>query len=271
MRVGYLGPAGTVSHEALLSTPRGSRRSSLPEPTLHEAVIAVHDGDVERALSRSRTRSRARSTRRSTRSPSRPTTGDRRRAALAGPPAPHRGRPARARQGAAPSSRTRSGCQCAVPARAPRRADGRCPLDRRRRAPGRGGFESGAAAIGTRGAAEPTAAWSCAGTRGRPRQRDPLRVDRSHRDRPRPRRTRQDGPRVLGHGLRRPGLARALPVRVRSAASTSPGSSRARARAARQYMFFSISRRADERRGGCDRQPARPPHEVRVLGSYPAA
>ena len=50
MRVGYLGPDGTVSHEALMSAP-GSRAFELaPQPTLHEAVIAVHDGAVDRAL-----------------------------------------------------------------------------------------------------------------------------------------------------------------------------------------------------------------------------
>lgn len=50
MRVGYLGPDGTVSHEALMSAPGAERFELAPQPTLHEAVIAVHDGDVERAL-----------------------------------------------------------------------------------------------------------------------------------------------------------------------------------------------------------------------------
>jgi prephenate dehydratase len=50
MRVGYLGPDGTVSHEALLSAPGSERFELAPQPTLHEAVIAVHDGDVDRAL-----------------------------------------------------------------------------------------------------------------------------------------------------------------------------------------------------------------------------
>jgi prephenate dehydratase len=50
MRVGYLGPDGTVSHEALLSTPGSAAFELAPLPTLHEAVIAVHDGDVDRAL-----------------------------------------------------------------------------------------------------------------------------------------------------------------------------------------------------------------------------
>jgi prephenate dehydratase len=48
MRVGYLGPEGTVSHEALLSAP-GSVEP-VPQPTLHDAVLAVHDGSVDRAF-----------------------------------------------------------------------------------------------------------------------------------------------------------------------------------------------------------------------------
>jgi prephenate dehydratase len=50
MKVGYLGPDGTVSHEALMSAPGADRFELAPQHTLHEAVIAVHDGDVERAL-----------------------------------------------------------------------------------------------------------------------------------------------------------------------------------------------------------------------------
>ncbi len=50
MRVGYLGPDGTVSHEALMTTPGAEAFELAPQATLHEAVIAVHDGEVERAL-----------------------------------------------------------------------------------------------------------------------------------------------------------------------------------------------------------------------------
>ena len=50
MRVGYLGPDGTVSHEALLSAPGSEAFELVPQPTLHEAVIAVHSGYVDRAL-----------------------------------------------------------------------------------------------------------------------------------------------------------------------------------------------------------------------------
>jgi prephenate dehydratase len=50
MRVGYLGPEGTVSHEALLTAPDSAAFELAPQPTLHEAVLAVHDGAVDRAL-----------------------------------------------------------------------------------------------------------------------------------------------------------------------------------------------------------------------------
>ncbi len=47
MRVGFLGPEGTISHEALAAA--GSFEL-VPAPTLHAAVLAVHDGAVDRAL-----------------------------------------------------------------------------------------------------------------------------------------------------------------------------------------------------------------------------
>jgi prephenate dehydratase len=50
MRVGYLGPAGTVSHEALMTAPGANGYELVPLPTLHAAVLAVHDGEVDRAL-----------------------------------------------------------------------------------------------------------------------------------------------------------------------------------------------------------------------------
>ena len=50
MRVGYLGPAGTVSHEALTAAPGAGGFEPVPQPTLHAAVLAVHDGSVDRAL-----------------------------------------------------------------------------------------------------------------------------------------------------------------------------------------------------------------------------
>jgi prephenate dehydratase len=48
MRVGYLGPEGTVSHEALAGA--AGDVEPVPLPTLPAAVLAVHDGDVDRAL-----------------------------------------------------------------------------------------------------------------------------------------------------------------------------------------------------------------------------
>ena len=48
MRVAYLGPEGTVSHEALRSV-QGSF-DEVPQPTLEAAVLAVRDGAVDRAL-----------------------------------------------------------------------------------------------------------------------------------------------------------------------------------------------------------------------------
>ncbi|HET8757701.1 MAG TPA: prephenate dehydratase [Solirubrobacteraceae bacterium] len=48
MRVGYLGPEGTVSHEALRSA--AGSFEEVPQPTLEAAVLAVRDGTVDRAL-----------------------------------------------------------------------------------------------------------------------------------------------------------------------------------------------------------------------------
>jgi prephenate dehydratase len=49
MRVGYLGPAGTYSEEALrVSAPEAVEE--VPYPTIYDAVMAVEEGDVERAV-----------------------------------------------------------------------------------------------------------------------------------------------------------------------------------------------------------------------------
>jgi prephenate dehydratase len=50
MRVGYLGPAGTFSHEALMPAAEAGGYELVPQPTLHATVLAVHDGAVDRAL-----------------------------------------------------------------------------------------------------------------------------------------------------------------------------------------------------------------------------
>jgi prephenate dehydratase len=50
MRVGYLGPEGTFTHEALMSTPGADGYALDPLPTVYDTVMAVHEGAVERAL-----------------------------------------------------------------------------------------------------------------------------------------------------------------------------------------------------------------------------
>src|SRR3979411_2101787 len=63
MRVGYFGPQGTVTEEALIEATRdrngtagsetlGSSESLelVPLPTIYDPVMAVHDGSDERAL-----------------------------------------------------------------------------------------------------------------------------------------------------------------------------------------------------------------------------
>ncbi len=49
MRVAYLGPAGTYSEEALRASARGELEE-VPYPTIYDAVMAVHDGDVDQAV-----------------------------------------------------------------------------------------------------------------------------------------------------------------------------------------------------------------------------
>jgi prephenate dehydratase len=50
MRVGYLGPEGTFTQEALMASPGADAYELEPLPTVYDTVMAVHDGDVERAL-----------------------------------------------------------------------------------------------------------------------------------------------------------------------------------------------------------------------------
>ena len=50
MRVAYLGPAGTFSQEALLASPGASAWEALPQPSVYDAVLAVHEGAADRAL-----------------------------------------------------------------------------------------------------------------------------------------------------------------------------------------------------------------------------
>jgi prephenate dehydratase len=50
VRVAYLGPPGTFSHEALLASPGAAAWEALPQPSVYDAVLAVHEGAADRAL-----------------------------------------------------------------------------------------------------------------------------------------------------------------------------------------------------------------------------
>jgi prephenate dehydratase len=50
VRVGYFGPEGTFTQEALIADTRGTDPEMIPLPTIYDTVMAVHSGDVERAL-----------------------------------------------------------------------------------------------------------------------------------------------------------------------------------------------------------------------------
>jgi prephenate dehydratase len=50
MRLGYLGPAGTFSEEAVRAAAPGAGADLVPFASIHEAVVAVDDGTVDRAL-----------------------------------------------------------------------------------------------------------------------------------------------------------------------------------------------------------------------------
>jgi prephenate dehydratase len=50
MRIGYFGPEGTFTHEALLAASPGSELEAVALPTIYDTVMAVHAGSVGRAL-----------------------------------------------------------------------------------------------------------------------------------------------------------------------------------------------------------------------------
>ena len=50
MRVGYFGPEGTFTQEALIAAARGADMDQVPLPTIYDTVMAVHEGTVDRAL-----------------------------------------------------------------------------------------------------------------------------------------------------------------------------------------------------------------------------
>jgi prephenate dehydratase len=50
MKIAYLGPAGTFTEDALSEAWTGAEFEPLRTPTVHDAIVAVERGDVERAL-----------------------------------------------------------------------------------------------------------------------------------------------------------------------------------------------------------------------------
>jgi prephenate dehydratase len=50
VRLGYFGPEGTFTQEALLAATTGVEFEQVPLPTIYDAVMAVHDGTVDRVL-----------------------------------------------------------------------------------------------------------------------------------------------------------------------------------------------------------------------------
>src|SRR5436305_5963012 len=50
MRIGYFGPEGTFTHEALMASTEVEALDLVPLPTIYDTVMAVHDGAVARAL-----------------------------------------------------------------------------------------------------------------------------------------------------------------------------------------------------------------------------
>jgi prephenate dehydratase len=50
VRVGYFGPEGTFTQEALIADTRGTDPEMVALPTIYDTVMAVHSGSVERAL-----------------------------------------------------------------------------------------------------------------------------------------------------------------------------------------------------------------------------
>jgi len=50
MRLGYLGPAGTFSEEAVRAAMAGDGAELVPFPSIHQAVMAVQERAIDRAL-----------------------------------------------------------------------------------------------------------------------------------------------------------------------------------------------------------------------------
>jgi prephenate dehydratase len=50
MRIGYLGPEGTFTQAAALTAPAAGELELIAQETIHDTVLAVRDGNVDRAL-----------------------------------------------------------------------------------------------------------------------------------------------------------------------------------------------------------------------------
>ena len=50
LRLGYFGPEGTFTHEALLAGAPGDGEALVPLPSIHDTVLAVHAGEVDFGL-----------------------------------------------------------------------------------------------------------------------------------------------------------------------------------------------------------------------------
>ncbi len=50
MRVGYLGPPGTFTHEAVKASGERLDMELVPMPTIYDTILGVHDGELDRAL-----------------------------------------------------------------------------------------------------------------------------------------------------------------------------------------------------------------------------
>ena len=282
MRVGYLGPEGTFSHEALLAAPARRRTSSsaLPDAARRDHGRPRRHGRprvrADRELARGLGQRDARHARRRDR---------RRRASSASvvhrrAPLPDRARASRRSTRSRRSSRTRrpprsARASCAT--RLPRRAGARRPTRPPTRCAWSPSSSAPWAALGNRLSAE---LYGCeilrAGRRGRAGQRDALRLARAAR-RATPAGTAR-GRRRSSSGARatsRPGWLVALPVRVRLP-RREPDEDRVAAAQAGPRPLHVLRRprgraRPTPRSPGARGAARRRPSEVRVLGSYPAA
>lgn len=50
MRIGYLGPPGTFTHEAVTAAAESAGMELTPMPTIYDTILGVHDGALDRAL-----------------------------------------------------------------------------------------------------------------------------------------------------------------------------------------------------------------------------